>query len=175
MRETRDMISESENPVATAVDAEPPRKRVRTPGKHIVLFSLAVTFILAISTTALQTGSGVISSYALPAFTGRAGTVIFSPSEEYLVDLAPDAAGRAALLKLTTKIVAKDGAALAEIREKQPMIRERTAFFLRELSADDFSGSEAMARLKSELLKRAQLSLPADATTDLIVEDLVIQ
>ena len=169
------MQKESDTNLAVAAVEEPARKRVRTPGKHIVLFSLAVTFILALSTTALQSGKGVISSYAIPDFTGRAPGVIFSPSEEYLIDLAPDAAGRSAYLKLSAKIVARDYAALAEIKEKQPMIRERTSFFLRGLSADDFSGSEAMERVKSDLLRRAQLTLTEGAAADIIVEDLVIQ
>ena len=150
------------------------RKRVRTPGKHIVLFTLAVTFMLALSTTALQSGRVKLPSYDIQSI-GDAGAIFYSPSEEYLIDLSPDATGRSSYLKLTAKLVARDRAALAEIKEKQPMIRERVAFFLRELSAEDFAGSEAMARMKGEILKRASLPLSDGAASDIVIEDMVIQ
>lgn len=156
-----------------AATAPAPRKRVRTPGKHIVLFMLAVTFMLALSTTALTSGKVNLPSYDLHGLGG--GEMLYAPAEEFLTDLAPDANGRTAYLKLTAKLVAKDRAALSEIKEKQPMIRERVSFFLRELSADDFAGSEASARLKAEILKRASLPLSEGAAADIIIEDIVIQ
>lgn len=152
----------------------PPRKRVRTPGKHIVLFTLAVTFMLALSTTALQSGKVKLPSYDIQGI-GDSGAILYTPSEEFLIDLSPDAMGRSGYLKLTAKLVAKDRAALAEIREKQPMIRERVSFFLRELSVEDFAGSEAMARMKGEILKRARLPLSDGAASDIVIEDIVIQ
>ncbi|MEK7266458.1 MAG: flagellar basal body-associated FliL family protein [Pseudomonadota bacterium] len=151
-----------------------PRKRVRTPGKHIVLFTLAVTFMLALSTTALQSGKVKLPSYDIQAI-GDAGAILYSPSEEFLIDLSPDATGRSGYLKLTAKLVAKDRAALTEIKDKEPMIRERVTFFLREMSAEDFAGSEAMARLKGEILKRASLPLSEGAASDIVIEDIVIQ
>ncbi len=151
-----------------------PRKRVRTPGKHIVLFTLVVTFMLALSTTALQSGKVKLPSYDLHRL-GGGGAVLYSQSEEFLIDLSPDANGRSGYLKLTAKLIAKDSAALAEIKEKQPMIRERISFFLRELSAEDFAGSGEMARMKDEILKRASLPLSEGAASDIVIEDIVIQ
>lgn len=156
----------------TAPEAAP-RQRVRTPGKHIVLFMLAVTFMLALSTTALTSGKVKLPSYEFQGLDSEA--ILYAPSEEFLVDLAPDASGRAAYLKLTAKLVAKDDDALSEIKEKQPMIRERVSFFLRELSADDFAGSEASARVKAEILKRAGLPLSQGAAADIVIEDILIQ
>ncbi len=150
------------------------RKRVRTPGKHIVLFSLAVTFMLCLSTTAVWTGGVKLPSYDLHGI-GDGDGVIYSPPLEFLVDLSPDAAGRSSFLKLTAKLVARDSAAISEIREKQPQVNERISFFLRELSADDFAGSDGMARVKSEILKRARLPLSEGAATEIVIEDIVIQ
>lgn len=166
----RDMMS----PPAEIGEVSPPRKRVRTPGKHIVLFTLAVTFMLALSTTALQSGKMKLPSYDLQGI-GEGGAALYSPSEEFLIDLSPDATGRSGYLKMIVKLAARDRAALAEIKEKQPMIRERVSFFLRELSADDFAGSAATARLKTELLKRASLPLSEGAASDIFIEDIVIQ
>ena len=150
------------------------RLRVRTPGKHIVLFSLAATFMLAMSTSAIRSGAVTLPNYDLATRPAADGNY-YGPSQEFLTDLAPDQTGRIAYMKLTAKIVAKDAAALAEIRRKEPLVKERIAFFLRELSPEDFDGSEAMARIKAELLKRAALQLSPGAARDVIIEDLVIQ
>lgn len=155
--------------------AAPIRRRVRTPGKHIVLFALAVTFMLGLSTAALQK-SGIKLDAAMATFSGEdSSDSLRAPVEEYLVDLAPDATGRSAFLRMRATIIARDREALAEIREAEPFVRERISFFLRELSADDFAGTEAMARVKAELLKRASLPLEDGAASDIIIEDIVIQ
>lgn len=149
--------------------------RVRTPGKHIVLFLLAVTFMLAVSTTAVRTGAVSLPRYDLPGFSAAADGKYYAPSQEFLTDLAPDATGRISFLKLSVKIVARDGAALAEIKDRKPLIEERISFFLRELSPEDFEGSEAMARVKAEMLKRARLPLTPGAAEDILVENIIIQ
>jgi flagellar FliL protein len=158
-----------------AAGADAPRRRVRTPGKHIVLFSLAVTFMLGLSTTILHSSRMTLPSYQLPDFSAATSGPYYGPEQKFLTDLAPDATGRVAFLKLTAKVVAKDAAALAEVKQNEPLIQERIAFFLRELSPEDFDGSEAMARLKSEMLKRASLALTPGSAEDIIIEDLVIQ
>lgn len=151
------------------------RVRVRTPGKHIVLFSLAVTFMLALSTTILRTANVKLPANPMPEFAASKDGKYYAPPEEFLVDLSDGADGRSAYLKLTAKIVARDGAALAEIKAKSPLIRERISFFLRELSPEDFEGSERMARVKAELLKRASLPLGEGVATDLIIENIIVQ
>lgn len=150
------------------------RKRVRTPGKHIVLFGLAVTFMLALSTAVLQSGKVSLPQYDIGAASPGEGDLV-GPALEFLTDLSPDASGRSAHIRLSMRLVARDGAALRVIRDRAPQIEERVGFFLRELSPEDFAGSEAMDRIKSELLKRASLPLPPDAAAGVIVDDLVIQ
>lgn len=151
------------------------RARVRTPGKHIVLFSLAVTFMLALSTTALRSGRVSLPHYDMPDFANSNDEPQYGPTQEFLTDLAPDSTGRIAFLKLSVRIVASDPQALTEIREKQPLIQERLSFFLRELAPEDFEGSEAQARLKSEMLKRARLPLTPGVARDIVIETIVIQ
>lgn len=162
-----DGVDQFANPIA---GESGPRVRVRTPGKHIVLFALAVTFMLALSTTVLRSGGAPL----MPSHQGAAKD-FRTPALEFLTDLSPDAAGRIAFLRLKASIVARDKEALAEIEANAPEIRERISFFLRELSPEDFAGTGAMTRLKAELLKRARISVGAGAVTDVIVEDLVIQ
>jgi hypothetical protein len=102
------------------------RRRVRTPGKHIVLFALAVTFMAVVTMSALRSGKVPIPDYRLPDLAGS-GAAHYAPDEQFLVDLSPDASGRVAYLKLRLKIAARDSAALAEIKSKGPIVRERIA------------------------------------------------
>lgn len=150
------------------------RVRVRTPGKHIVLFTLAATFMLALSTSAITSGKVGLPRYESPDRPAADGN-FYAPTEEFLVDLSPDRLGRVSFLKIEAKLVARDAAALSEIKDKQPFIKERLAFFLRELSPEDFEGTEAMARVKAEMLKRANLALSTGGATDLVIETIVIQ
>lgn len=151
-----------------------PRRRVRTPGKHIVLFALAVTFMLGLSTTAIRSGVA-LPHYDLASLAGEESGPHYGPEHQFLADLSPDQTGRVAYVKLTARLIARDAAALAEIRAKAPQIEERIAFFLRELSPEDFEGSEGMARLKAEMLKRANLPLDQGVAVDVVIDNIIIQ
>ncbi len=157
-------------------DAQPPvdvqsggasRKiRVRTPGKHIVLFALAATFMLAASTAVIRRTGLALADQA------SADGVL---QETFLVDLSPDEGGRLRLLKMTVEIRADNTLALRAINSRRALIRERMSFFLRELSPEDFDGSPARDRLKIELLRRINLSLGTEQASDVIVSTLIIQ
>lgn len=145
------------------------RARVRTPGKHIVLFSLAVTFMIAISTLVLSR-----ADFHLPdspfASAGAA------PVEEtFVADLSPDSLGRLRLLRLEVKIEASSSGAQRALNEKRAQLRERIAFFLRELSPEDLDGSGAQARLKADLLRRVNLTIAPEAVDDVLIQSVIIQ
>ncbi len=146
----------------------PARVRVRTPGKHIVLFTLAVTFMIGVSTLILSR-----AEIALPEgpFNGAAKPV----EETFLTDLSPDAQGRLRLLKMTVSIEASDSEAQKTLEEKRAAILERLSFFLRQLSPEDLDGSAAQERLKSELLKRINLSLAPAQADSVTIKSIVIQ
>lgn len=146
----------------------PSRVRVRTPGKHIVLFSLAVTFMIGVSTLILSR-----ADLALPErpFAAASKPV----AETFVTDLAPDAQGRLRLLKLTLEIEATDEAARAALDEKRAAVRERIAFFLRELTPEDLDGTAAQERLKSEIKRRVDLSLAPAAASSVTVQSIILQ
>lgn len=145
------------------------RVRVRTPGKHIVLFSLAVTFMIAISTLVLSRADIGRSDH--PFARARSEPI----EETFVVDLSPDALGRLRLMRLTIELAAPSAAARRAIEEHRAEIRERLAFFLRELTPEDLDGSEAQARLKAELVRRVNLSVGPEAVGDVFVKSFVIQ
>ncbi len=149
--------------------AAPARVRVRTPGKHIVLFSLAVTFMIAISTLVLSR-----ADFHLP--DGGFGAVGGPPVEEtFVADLSPDALGRLRLVRLAVRIDASSASARRALAGKSPQMRERIAFFLRELSPEDLDGTEAQARLKAELLRRVNLTIAPEAANEVVIQSFVIQ
>ncbi len=144
--------------------------RVRTPGKHIVLFALAATFMLAAS-TAVISRTGLPLSDRDSAGASADGAI----QETFLVDLSPDADGRLRLLKVTVEIQADSALALRAIDVRRALIREQVSFFLRELSPEDFDGSPARDRLKIEMLRRVNLSLGSAQASDVVVSSLIIQ
>ncbi|MDZ7628837.1 MAG: flagellar basal body-associated FliL family protein [Parvularculaceae bacterium] len=155
------------------IDADPAtapgRLRVRTPGKHIILFSLAVTFMIAISTLVLSRSSVDLSHRPFAVADQK-------PIEETLiVDLSPDAQGRLRLLQAVVEIEAGDAAARRMIDEKRSVIRERLSFFLRELSPEDLDGTQAQEQLKTEMLRRVNLSLAAPGAEAVVIRSIVIQ
>ncbi len=157
-----------------------PRMRVHTPGKYIVLFLFAPVVLVAI-------GSGLWLSNAerRAAFAGveyrqslDGAREAYYPIPEFLVDLRMDDAGRTAYLRLKVSI-RLDSASLNDAVEQvdavKPAVIERLALFLRELRPEDFDGSENMARIKSEMLRRVNLALSPHDARDVVIEDLIIQ
>lgn len=156
-------------PASYEGSAGPVRVRVRTPGKHIVLFSLAVTFMIAISTLVLSRADFTLrNSPFAPA--------VEPPVEEtFVADLSPDAMGRLRLLRVAVEIEASSAGARLALGGKRAELRERLAFYLRELAPEDLDGSEAEARFKAELLRRVNLTIAPEVADAVHVKSLVIQ
>ncbi len=144
-------------------------KRVRTPGKHIVLFLLAVTFMLTMSSSLISTGR-----FDNPAPPMAATEFALAPME-FLVDLSEDDNGRVAYLKMSAVIYAADEKSRKVLEARAPQIRERVTFFLRALTPEDFQHDEGMSRVKAELLRRISLASDSAAIASVAIDDLVIQ
>lgn len=156
------------------------RMRVRTPGKYIALILYFPVVIVAI-------GSGlwlnmVEQRAALATLEYRRSTSgekeAYFGLPEFLVDLAPDRNGRTAYLKMRVSLALR-GEEAKKTAEKidavKPGVIERLTFFLRELRPEDFEGSEGMARVKREMLRRVNLVIAPASADEVVVEELVIQ
>jgi flagellar FliL protein len=148
------------------------RRRVRMPGKHIVAAAAVLVAVFA--------GFGILKDRrgtdAMSASADHGALVI--PLDEFLVDLAPDAGGRIAYLKLVAAVrtpAARGARVAARIEEERAAVRERIGFLLRGLSPEDFRGADGMARVKKEMLRRVNLVIAPDAVEDVVITDLVIQ
>lgn len=151
------------------------RVRVRTPGKHIVAFCAAA---LAMVAGAIYV-AGVLASResGKPAARAAAMTKV-SPEGvalgEFLVDLAPDRTGRAAYMRLALT-VRGDAEAAAGLKAREAEARERIAFLLRGLSADDLVGEEGMTLVKREALRRINLVIAPAEAEDVAITDMIVQ
>ena len=156
------------------------RVRVRTPGKYVFVFLFAPVIIVAIVAGFwLNHAKEQSRLAALEYRTSKHGveTAYFS-LPEMLVDLAVDQDGRKSYLKMNVTIVLNENNTKQTARlisDKQPLISERLTFFLRILRPEDFSGAEAMERMKAELKHRINLIIAPDMIENVIIEDLIIQ
>ncbi len=162
--------------MATNVE-RPDRVRVRTPGKYIVFFLLGAAAVAA--TGAMLARPGVFDEDDRSRFfrTLTLGEAHYAPLPPFLIDLAPDADGRDAYLRLSASIVVRGGDpdAVSAISALEPKIVERLTFFLRQLQAGDFAGSAGMERVKAEMLRRVNLVLAPIEADEVVVDELVIQ
>jgi flagellar basal body-associated protein FliL len=156
------------------------RVRVRTPGKYIVLFLFMPVILVALGAGLwLNMKSRQLQIAALEYRMSEAGVeTAYYTLPEFLVDLSPDMNGRTAYLQMRASIVL----GTEETDEKaqtldaaQPAIVERLTFFLRVLRPEDFEGSDAQLRLKSEMARRINLVIAPDTVGEVVIEELVIQ
>ncbi|MEL7486989.1 MAG: flagellar basal body-associated FliL family protein [Pseudomonadota bacterium] len=153
------------------------RVRVRTPGKYIVLSSLAMALVVAGGVAAIRHAPTASSSSEAPMAVRNIDGEDHVTLPEYLVDLRADRDGRIHYLKLSASLVIdRDGEVdLARLRDAAPSINERFVFFLRQLQRRDFEHEEQMRRLKTEMTRRANLVLGDDVVRDVVITEFVIQ
>jgi len=165
---------------ALLTGAKEARKRVRTPGKHIIMWLFAPVAVVAIGAGLwLNMASNRAAVAALEYRTNGSGVeAAYFVLPDFLVDLSPDENGRTAYLKIKAAIAldheqAKDSA--VSIEAALPQVVERLTFFLRELRPEDFHGSAGMARVKREMARRVNLVIAPVVASDVVIEELVIQ
>lgn len=160
--------------------ASPKPIRVRTPGKHMVVFgAVAAAMVAAAFNVVGDARNPDISPTGTSApVSARSRDSESIPLKEFLVDLSPDRTGRAAYLRLTASAQAAPATAdsvAAALRNRQAEIDERLSFLFRGLSSDDFAGEDGMARVKAEMLRRVNIVIAPDAVADIVITDLIIQ
>lgn len=148
------------------------RVRVRVPGKYIVLASAiaAVVFLSSLSYLKINTNA---SSATQRAFVE--GNKSYLPLEPFLVDLSPDANGQITYLRMNLTLVLVSPESASDVVAISPFLRERIAFFLRELMPGDLAGTDGMERVKVELLRRVNLFAGHGVVADVVISDIVIQ
>lgn len=165
---------------ALANDMGGARVRVRTPGKYVVIFLFFPVVMVSIGSglwlNMIERRTAVAALEYRKSDSGEQEAYFTLP--EFLVDLAPDRNGRTAYLKMRVSIALRGEEAettAEQIDAVQPGVVERMNFFLRELRPEDFEGSEGMARVKREMLRRVNIAIAPAEADEVVIEELVIQ
>ncbi len=156
------------------------RVRAHTPGKYIVLVLFVPVSLVALAAGLWLSYAERRAAFAVIEYRNSIDGVrdAYYPMPEFLVDLRTDNDGRTAYLRLRMSILldrAELSSSVERIDAFKPALTERLTFFLRELSPEDFDGSEEMARLKKEMLRRVNLVLAPYDAGDVVIEEIVIQ
>lgn len=152
-----------------------PRTRVRTPGKHIVIF-LAAALLIIVSAMSMLRHVEQTPDFAFAGFGGeaRGGAGEATALEPFLVDLAPDRQGRAAYLRLAASVKA-EARARERIAAAEADIADRLNFLLRGLTPEDFAGEDGMTRVKAEMLRRVNLVIAPEKAQEIVITEIIIQ
>jgi flagellar FliL protein len=157
---------------------EPAPKRRRFSGKKIVLFA-GLPILLLGGAGAYQFGMlDAVLGGGEDAETAQQNEV---PKEAVYVEL-PDmlvnlrATGKQpSYLKLSVSLELDDPLVVLEVEKVKPRIIDRFQVYLRELRAEDISGSAGVYRLKEELLARINTAIEPHEVKDVLFREMLIQ
>lgn len=159
---------------------ESERRRTRLPGKYIVLFLFAPVALVAVAAGVWLNGAERRAAFAALDFRQAedGAREAYFALDPFLIDLAAGESGDQRYLKLEASIALRGehvAATAASIETRLPHLRERLSFFLRALRASDLEGSDGMARLKEEMVRRVNLSIAPAVAHDVVIESIIIQ
>lgn len=105
---------------------------------------------------------------------GAAGDPSYYTLPDLMVNVS-GAGGRASFLKLRLTLEAEDASVFEDVEPVLPRIIDQYQIFLRELRADDLSGSAGAYRLRLELLRRVNLAIAPRRVDAVLIEEMLIQ
>lgn len=154
--------------------------RAHTPGKHIVLFLFLPVCLVAIGAGMWLRNAEQRAAFAAIEYRKAidGGRLAHYPLPEFLVDLRRGSDGASRFLRMRISIVLDDeslASSVTRMNRQETAMVERIGFFLREMRPDDFEGTAQMARIKQELLRRANLVLAPQVAADVVIEEIIIQ
>lgn len=158
----------------SAEGAPPPTKRM--PGKKLVLMiGLPVALLIGGGVGAWQ--FGLIDSLIGPGEHQEAAApeeAVFYDLPEMLVNL--NSTGRqTSYLKLKVALELQNGEAIKTVEGALPRIIDSFQVYLRELRAEELTGSGGMYRLKEELLFRLNTAVYPTKVTDVLFKEMLVQ
>ncbi len=93
---------------------------------------------------------------------------------DLLVNLTTTA-NKPSYLRLVVSLDLEDAAVISELKRLMPRIIDNFQVYLRELRAEDLSGSAGVYRLKEELLARVNTAVQPVEVNDVLFKELLVQ
>lgn len=154
--------------------AAPPRRR--WSGKKIFMFLVLPVLLIG----------GAFQFGLLDSFLGGAEEEESAAEEEPAKDAVyfdlPDMIvnlnttnGQPTYLKLSISLELDDEQTIAQLNKVMPRIVDRFQVYLRELRAEDISGSAGVYRLKEELLSRVNSAVQPHEVQDVLFREMLVQ
>jgi flagellar FliL protein len=100
--------------------------------------------------------------------------IVFIETPEILVNLQSDGAHRSYVkMKLNFELARPEDS--DQVNQALPRITDALGVYLRQLSPEDFAGSEGVYRLRRELLLRADMAARPARIEDVLISELLVQ
>lgn len=169
-----------DEPTGDGSDGEAPKRRFS--GKKIVIFIVLPVVVLG----------GLFQSGMLDSLTGGGGggdpaaveeehveeeeahESVYFDMPDMLVNLNTGA-GQPTYLKLSVSLELGKAEQIADLEKVMPRIIDRFQVYLRELRAEDISGSAGVYRLKEELLSRVNNAIKPREVRDVLFREMLVQ
>ena len=166
--------AEAPDEEAPSEEAEAP-KRKRLSGKKLALFAgipillLGGAYQFGVLDMVLGGGEEAAEEEAAPP-----KQAVYIEMPDMLVNLR-STGKQPSYLKLAVSLELDDPLIVAEVEKVKPRIIDRFQVYLRELRAEDISGSAGVYRLKEELLARINSAIEPHEIRDVLFREMLIQ
>lgn len=157
--------------VAEAIPDEAPKKRSKKP----LLIGLVLAFVLGgagfyATWSGLILGGGAEEDHA-EAVPGPLSGVAFVPLETMVISLGPTSGSEH--LRFTAQVEVVDSA-VADVTLLTPRILDVLNSYLRAVDVSEIENPAAMAKLRSQMLRRIQIVTGEGRVRDLLITEFVL-
>lgn len=173
-----DEADDAEEEIDLGDDSEPYKKKLS--GKKIVLFFVLPILLLGGGGAGVlfsgMLGGDVKEEYVAENDAGPIATpkTVFFELPEMLVNL--NSTGRRPnFLKMRVSLELTNEKDISRVREFSPRIIDNFQVYLRELRAEDLTGSAGIYRLREELLARVNSAVRPTKVKDVLFRDMLVQ
>ena len=160
---------------AETPESEAPSRR-RFSGKKIIIFVLLPIILIGAASQLgvldMVTGGG--EEHAAEEEEAEPVESVYFDLPDMLVNLNTGA-GKPSYLKLSVSLELEGETAIAALEKVMPRIIDRFQVYLRELRAEDISGSAGVYRLKEELLARVNQAVEPHEVRDVLFREMLVQ
>jgi flagellar FliL protein len=158
-------------------DGEKPKRRKFGPKKLAIFIGLPILLFggaYQFGVLDMLLGGGEEDAAAKQEEEGAPKEAVYLELPDMLVNLRPTGK-QPSYLKLSVSLELDDPLILPEVEKVKPRIIDRFQVYLRELRAEDISGSAGVYRLKEELLARINAAIEPHEVKDVLFREMLIQ
>jgi flagellar FliL protein len=143
--------------------------------KLVFLVILPIVALIGTASTAYFLMFGPGAEHGAHEQQTATKATVFLDLPDMLVNLNTGGTGRASYLKLKVALEFDEAEAPKKVEALMPRVIDGFQTYLRELRADDLSGSAGLYRVKEELLLRISHAVQPIKVTDVLFKEMLVQ